>query len=342
MANTFNALFNRVAVTTGAVVAATSFAAPAALAQDTLINIAGSSTVFPITSAMAEEFFTAEGIPVVVNSTGTGGGFSLFCSDNVAERTAISNASRPIKDSEAEKCEGNEIGFIEIPVAYDALTVVVDKENNVVTDLSIEQLARLFDSAFEDEATTWADLDPTWPAVAIDLAAPGTDSGTFDYFVEAVLEDFEGVEVTVEETRATFTGTGESRQPALASEDDNALVNAVAGAPGDSDITHALGYFGFSYFAANEARLNAVSIEGVAPSRANVENGTYTPFSREIYIYVSTTALERPEVQEFVQFYLDNLTTIVPEVDYVNLPQSLLDAGQTTLDEAIAALDEGE
>jgi len=284
---------------------------------------------------MAEDFFAASGVPVVVDSTGTGGGFKLFCSDIEAERTAISNASRPIKDSEAEKCAANGIEFIEIPVAYDALTVVVDAENDVVTDLSIEQLARLFDSAFDDEDTTWADLDSSWPDVEISLAAPGTDSGTFDYFVEAVLEDFEGVEVTVEETGETFVGTGESRQPELASEDDNALVNAVAGTAGDPDMVSALGYFGLAYFAENADRLNAVAINGVSPSSETVENGTYTPFSREIYIYVSKTALERGEVQDFVQFYLDNLTTIVPEVGYVNLPQSLLDEGQSSLSAAV-------
>ena len=276
-------------------VAATVGIASAASAQST-IEIDGSSTVFPITEAMAEEFRAAgNDVNVTVGVSGTGGGFKKFC----AGETVISDASRPIKDSEKELCAANGISFVEIPVAYDAVTVVVNPDNTWVTDLTLEELKRIWTPDSEGSVTSWKQVNSAYPAQDLNLFGPGTDSGTFDYFTETVVGE-----------------EGASRGDYTASEDDNVLVLGVAR---DSS---AMGYFGMSYYLENADKLKAVGIyndEGVAvkPSAETIED---YPLARKIYIYVDKNAIaRRPEVRSFVEYYLENAETIVPEVDYVPL-----------------------
>lgn len=279
--------------------ATVSLSVPVALAQSSEIRIDGSSTVFPITEAVAEEFIAATGgeTPVTVGISGTGGGFSKFCNGEID----ISNASRPIKESEIEACAAAGIEFIELPVAFDALTVVVNPDNTWAESMTVEELRTLWEPDAANTITRWSQIRPGWPDEAIALYGPGTDSGTFDYFTEAVVGE-----------------SGSSRADYTASEDDNILVQGVQG------DENALGYFGYAYYAANEDRLQAVAIDGgdgpILPSNETVENGTYQPLARPIFIYVSAEAAERPEVQEFIEFYIDNAPALVAEVDYVPLP----------------------
>jgi len=263
------------------------------------ISIDGSSTVFPITEAVAEEFQNARrnSVAVVVGISGTGGGFKRFC----AGETDISNASRPIKASEMELCRQAGVQYIEVPVAYDALTVVVNPDNDWVTSLGVEDLKTMWEPAAEGQISRWNQVRSEWPNAPINLFGPGADSGTFDYFTEAI-------NGKAQESRGDFT----------ASEDDNVLVQGVL------RDRNALGYFGFAYYENNKDRLRAVPIDNgngpVFPSRAAVENGTYQPLSRPLFIYISTAALRRPEVREFANFYLDNADELSAEVGYVALP----------------------
>jgi len=268
----------------------------ATAAQAQLVEIDGSSTVFPITEAVAEEFMGENrDVRVTVGVSGTGGGFSKFCNGE----TVISNASRPIKDSEVEACATNGIEYIEIPVASDALTVVVNPANTWARDMTVEQLQMLWKPEAEGTVTRWNQIDPSWPNQPINLFGPGTDSGTFDYFTEEIVGE-----------------SGASRADYTASEDDNVLVLGV------SRDTNALGYFGMAYYLENQDELRAVAIDGVLPTPENVENGSYTPLSRPIFIYVNKEALERPEVRSFVEYYLTIAPDIVPEVGYVPLQPS--------------------
>jgi phosphate transport system substrate-binding protein len=260
------------------------------------IRIDGSSTVYPITEAMAEEFMAINpNVRITVGVSGTGGGFSKFCNGE----TEISNASRPIKESEIEACRANGIEYIELPVAYDALTVVVNSQNNWATSMTIEELSAIWSP--DSTVSSWSQVRSGWPDAPIALYGPGTDSGTFDYFTEAVNGE-----------------SGASRSDFTASEDDNVLVQGVAG------DRNALGYFGFSYYEENQGRLRAVAIDNgsgpVAPEREAVETNTYTPLSRPLFIYVSQEAAERPEVSQFVGFYLSS-PQLVDEVGYVRLPE---------------------
>lgn len=260
------------------------------------IRIDGSSTVYPITEAMAEEFRTVNSdVRITVGVSGTGGGFTRFCNGE----TEISNASRPIKQSEIDACAANGIEYIELPVAYDALTVVVNSGNTWASSMTVEELNALW--APDSTISRWNQIRSSWPNQPITLYGPGTDSGTFDYFTEAINGD-----------------GGASRSDFTASEDDNVLVQGVAG-----DV-NALGYFGFAYYEENQGRLNAVEIDGgdgpVAPSREAVETNTYTPLSRPLFIYVTEEAAQRPEVREFVAFYLSS-PQLVDEVGYVRLPE---------------------
>ncbi|MBD0269944.1 MAG: PstS family phosphate ABC transporter substrate-binding protein [Cyanobacteria bacterium Co-bin8] len=297
---------NRVAVAGAiAALAALGVSAPQALSQSALIQIDGSSTVFPISEAMAEDFMAANrGSQVVVGVSGTGGGFKRFC----AGETDISNASRPIKDSEKEACEAAGIEFIEIPVAYDALTVVVNPDNTWAQEMTVEQLKMLWEPDAQGTITRWNQIDPSWPNQPINLFGPGTDSGTFDYFTEEIVGE-----------------AGSSRADYTASEDDNILVVGI-----ERD-RNALGYFGMSYYLENQDRLNAVAVDGVYPTPANVESGSYTPLSRPLYIYVSRASLEKPEVRSFVQYYLNNAEDIVPEIGYVPLPSAQYSEGLAAL-----------
>jgi phosphate transport system substrate-binding protein len=270
-----------------------------------VIKIDGSSTVFPITEAVAEEFQIQERgkTRVTVGISGTGGGFKKFCRGE----TDIQDASRPILAAEMEACRAAGIKYYELPVAYDALTVVVNPENNWITQLTIPELKKMWEPAAQGKVTRWNQINPKWPNETLALFGPGSDSGTFDYFTEAVTGK-------AKSSRGDYTG----------SEDDNVLVQGVA------SNKNALGYFGYAYYQPNASRLKAVPIVGesgkaVGPSLENVVAGTYEPLSRPIFIYVSEKAAQRPEVKKFVEFYLAQSPALVEEVKYVPLPRKAYD-----------------
>ncbi|MCO6413445.1 MAG: PstS family phosphate ABC transporter substrate-binding protein [Thiogranum sp.] len=271
-----------------------------------LVKVDGSSTVFPITEAMAEEFQKAEKgkTMVTVGISGTGGGFKKFCRGE----TDISDASRPIKDSEKKLCQENGIEYIELPVALDALTVVVNPKNDWVDHLTVEELHKMWVPDAQGTVMNWKQIRDGFPDKPLALFGPGTDSGTYDYWVEAIVEG--------KSSRGDFT----------ASEDDNMLVQGVA-----SDI-NALGFFGLAYYEENMDKLKAVPIswkgsKAVSPSVENAKNGTYQPLSRPIFIYVSKKSAEQAHVKRFVEFYLDNRNAqkLVKEVGYVPLPEKAYD-----------------
>jgi len=274
----------------------------AASEQATIIRIDGSSTVFPITEAVAEEFQKAKrgAVRVTVGISGTGGGFKKFCRGE----TDLQGASRPILRPEIEACRARGVQYIELPVAFDALTVVVNPANTWAGTMTVAELRRIWAPEAQGTLTRWSQVRPGWPDAPLHLFGPGADSGTFDYFTEAV----------VGKARA-------SRGDYTASEDDNVIVQGVA------RDRNALGYFGFAYFAANAGRLRAVAIDAgkgpVAPSLENVLNGTYQPLSRPLFVYVSAAAAARPAVQEFVEFYLTRGGELAKQVNYVPLrPQA--------------------
>jgi phosphate transport system substrate-binding protein len=266
------------------------------------IRIDGSSTVFPISAAAAEEFMAVSNTTVDVAFSGTGGGFEAFCRGD----TQISDASRPIKDDEVQACAGNGItDIVELQVAIDALTVMVHPSNDFVDCLTVDELHRLFTG----QASRWSDIDPEWPSDTIVFYYPGTDSGTFDYFVEAIIE---GVD-----ENAAHRGDG------TPSEDDNLLARGI------ENDQNAIGYFGFAYFLEAGDQLEAVAIDGgagcVEPSFEAALDGSYTPLSRPLFIYTREEFLQnRPEVLGFVNFYLENTGVLVPEVGYVTMPDDLL------------------
>lgn len=264
------------------------------------VKIDGSSTVYPITEAVAEEFGEEQGrVRVTVGISGTGGGFKRF---SVGE-TDISDASRPIKKKELDVAVENGIEFVEIPVAYDGLSIVVNKNNDFIDVLTVDDLKKIFLDG--TTAKTWKDINPAWPAIAIKIYAPGTDSGTFDYFKEVVAGK-----------------TGAIRSDMSVSEDDNVLVRGVAGDKG------AIGFFGCAYYFENTDKLRAVAIDGgsgpILPAKDTIEGGSYAPFSRPLFIYVNAKAAERPEVDAFVNFYLENGPELAEEVGYVRLPSEII------------------
>jgi phosphate transport system substrate-binding protein len=274
------------------------------------VEIDGSSTVFPIAEAVAEEFQIANpGVRVTVGVSGSGGGFKRFC----AGETDISNASRPIKEVEIERCAQAGVDFIELPVAWDGLSVVVNHGNRFVTCLTVEQLKRIW--APGSSVASWRDLRPDWPAEEIRLYGPGTDSGTFDYFTEVINGE-----------------SGASRPDYQASEDDNILVQGVAG------DEFALGYFGYAYYAENTDRLKVVQVDGgqgcVAPSRETIEDGSYAPLSRPLFVYVSHAALRRPEVRAYVDFMLEEASVLVPATGYRPLSDAEYAEGLARIEEA--------
>ncbi|TQN41198.1 phosphate ABC transporter substrate-binding protein (PhoT family) [Blastococcus colisei] len=267
-----------------------------ALSGDVLSD--GSSTVAPLTSAAAEFFAEEEpGVNVSVATSGTGGGFEVFCQGT----TDVSNASRPISDEEIAICEENGVEYTELTVARDALTVVTSAENDFITCLTTEQLATLWGPEAEGTITTWDQIDPSFPAEPIELYGPGTDSGTFDYFTDEINGD-EGV----------------SRTDYNASEDDNVIVQGVSGSP------NALGYFGFTYFEENADSLKAIEVDSgdgcVAPSAETVQDGSYTPLGRPLFIYVNDASYsEKPGVAAFVDFYAQNDSDIAEAAQYIPL-----------------------
>jgi phosphate transport system substrate-binding protein len=285
-----------------------------------MVKVDGSSTVFPITEAIAEEFGKENpDIQVPVGVSGTGGGFKKFC---VGE-TDINDASRPVKDKEIKVCQENSIEFIELPVAYDGLSVVVNKDNNFAKSLTVDQLHRLWEEG--SKIKTWEDLNSSWPDEEIKLYGPGTDSGTFDYFNEAIVEkpSIKDCVAAGKEKAVCKKEKDQIRSDFTKSEDDNVLVNGVNGSK------YAMAFFGYAYYLENKDKLNVIAIDGgngaVSPSETTINNGTYSPLSREIYIYVSRESAERDEVDSFITYYLDKAKDLVGEVGYIPLPDSRYD-----------------
>jgi phosphate transport system substrate-binding protein len=288
-----------------AVVTTVALAVPAVQSQSTpLVKIDGSSTVFPITEAVAEEFQASKrgAVRVTVGVSGTGGGMKKFCSNNASVRTDISNASRPMSKEEMEACKASGVEFIELPIAYDAITVVVSRRNTKVTKLTVPELQKMWSRASQNSGIkNWNQINSSFPATAFKLYGPGLDSGTYDYFKETVIGKNNDI-------RTDFTP----------SEDDNVLVQGVVNDP------NALAYFGFTYYQENKDKLKAVAIDpgngqAVLPSVTTVNNGTYRPLSRPVYIYVNKAAANRAEVRDFVNFYLANVPKLSTEVGSVPL-----------------------
>ena len=292
-----------------ALAAAVLVAAPA---YSQIVKIDGSSTVFPVTEVVAEDFQKAkkQQVKVTVGISGTGGGFKKFCRGE----TDISDASRPILKKEMDDCKAAGVEYIELPVAFDALTVVVHPKNAFLKSLSVAELKKIWEPAAQGKITKWNQVNPAWPDAPLKLFGAGADSGTFDYFTEAIVGKSKS-------SRGDFT----------ASEDDNVLVQGV------SRDTNALGFFGFAYYVENKDKLRAVPIvekdgkPAVAPSMESVVDGTYQPLARPIFIYVSTKALARPEVREFVEYYLRHGEKLSREVKYVPLPAKSYQLGMERL-----------
>jgi phosphate transport system substrate-binding protein len=263
------------------------------------VLIDGSSTVFPISEAMAEEFQKANpNVKVTVGSSGTGGGFKKFC----AGETDITGASRPIKPSEVELCKKGKIDYVELPVAFDGLSVVVNPKNTFAKCLKVDELKKMWEPAAQGKVKTWKQIRPDFPAQPLGLYGAGTDSGTYDYFTKAIVGE-----------------EGKSRGDFTASEDDNVLVQGVS-----SDV-NGLAFFGYAYYVENKEKVQLVGIDAgkgcVEPSPETIANGTYEPLSRPEFIYVKKTALDKPEVLAMTKFYVDPANAkFVDEVGYVSLP----------------------
>lgn len=270
-------------------------------AETYIIRIDGSSTVFPITEAIAEEFQIATKIKTTVGISGTGGGFKKFCRGE----TDMTQASRPILKEEMEACKAAGIEYIELPIAYDALTVVINKDNDFITSMTVDELKTMWEPSAQEKIKNWNQVNPAWPDRPLNLFGAGSDSGTFDYFTEAIMGK-------AKSSRGDFT----------ASEDDNVIVRGVAGDVG------AIGYFGFAYFAENQDMIKAVSIvpkageAAVPPSEENVMNGTYQPLSRPLFIYVNAKSAETPEVSNFIDYYIANSKELIQEVKFIPLPDN--------------------
>jgi phosphate transport system substrate-binding protein len=268
-------------------------------ASDRIVKIDGSSTVFPITEAVAEDFQNAMkgAVKVTVGISGTGGGFKKFCRGEID----IVDASRPILEKEMADCKAAGVQYVEMPVAFDALTVVVNPKNNWSNVITVAELKKMWEPAAQAKITRWNQVNPAWPDEPIKLYGAGADSGTFDYFTEAIVGK-------AKSSRGDFT----------ASEDDNVLVQGVA-----SD-KNGLGFFGFAYYIENQKKLKAVAVDAgkgpVIPSAKTVEDGTYQPLSRPIFIYVNIKSAEKPEVRELVEFYMKNAIELVKEVKFFSLP----------------------
>ncbi len=267
-----------------------------------VITVDGSSTVYPITEAVAEEFQRArEGTRITVGISGTGGGFAKLCRDEID----VADASRPIKPVEAEACATAGVAFIELPVAYDGLAIVVHPKNTWASSMTVAELKKLWEPAAQGRINRWSDIRSGWPNNEIHLFGAGTDSGTFDYFTEAIV----GKE---DQSRGDYTS----------SEDDNVIVQGVSG------DEYALGYFGYAYYEENKDKLKLVAVDdgddaagkgAILPSPETVKDGTYRPLSRPIFIYSKVNSLDRAEVKSFVDFYLTEGVPLVREVGYIPL-----------------------
>ena len=269
--------------------------------ESDLIQIDGSSTVFPVTEAVAEDFQASMrgAVKVTVGRSGTGGGFKKFCRGEID----ISNASRPIMEEEMEVARKNGIGYIELPICFDALTVTVHPENTWATTLTFAELKKIWEPAAQGKIMRWSDVRPEWPNEPIALYGAGSDSGTFDYFTEAVVGK-------AKSSRGDYTP----------SEDDNVLVRGIEG------DKYALGYIPFAYYEPNAARLKAVAVDRgdgkpVLPSAASVVDGSY-PLARPLFLYISEKSAKRPQVRAFVEYYLTNAAQLAAEVKYPPLPSA--------------------
>jgi len=265
-----------------------------------VVKVDGSSTVFPVTEAVAEDFQkSSKGkYRVTVGISGTGGGFKKFCRGE----TDFSNASRPILKKEMDDCKAAGIRYIELPVAFDALTVVVNPKNAFLKQLTVAELKKMWEPAAQGKVMNWNDVNGAWPSAPLKLFGAGADSGTFDYFTEAITGKSKS-------SRGDFT----------ASEDDNVLVQGV------SRDVNALGFFGFAYYVENQDKLRAVPIvnekgQPVAPSMEAVLKGSYSPLARPIFIYVNEKSLDKPEVRQFIEYYMQHGAKLSREVKYVPLP----------------------
>ncbi len=272
--------------------------AVAATSGTSIVKLDGSSTVFPITEAVSEEFQIATKTKVTVGISGTGGGFKKFCRNEID----IVNASRPILKSEMEVCAKSGIKYIELPIAFDALTVVVNPKNTFIKQLSVEQLKKMWEPAAQGKVNNWNMVDASFPDQKIKLYGAGSDSGTFDYFTDAIVGK-------AKSSRGDYT----------ASEDDNVLVQGVSRDAGG------LAYFGYAYYAENQKKLKAVPIvngngKAILPSQESVISGSYNPLSRPLFIYISEKSLVKPEVLNYANFYLKNAAKLIKEVKYIPLP----------------------
>tara|TARA_B110001454_G_scaffold219057_1_gene249587 strand:+ start:23532 stop:24521 length:990 start_codon:yes stop_codon:yes gene_type:complete len=285
-----------------------------ALAQTVVVD--GSSTVYPITEAVSEEFqkeFKGK-YKVTVGAKGTGGGFKRFCRGE----TDVQNASRPILKMELDACKQAGIKFIELPIAYDATVVVVHPKNDWIKDVTVDELKKIWEPSAQGKVTKWNQVNPKWPDQTFKLFGAGSDSGTFDYFTEAIVGKAKA-------SRGDYT----------ASEDDNTLVQGV------SQEKNAIGYIPMAYYMGNTDKLKALGIIGkdkkgkvlpsVLPTRQTVENGSYQPLSRPLFIYVSQKALSKPEVKEYTSFFMKNAPALVPSVQYIPLPAAAYDLATKNL-----------
>ena len=278
-----------------------------------VVKVDGSSTVFPITEGVAEDFQKVKkgSIKVTVGISGTGGGFKKFCRGE----TDMSNASRPILAKEMADCKAAGIEYYELPIAYDALTVVMNPKNSFLKQITVEELKKIWEPSAQGTVTHWNQVNPAWPNAKIKLFGAGADSGTFDYFTEAV-------NGKAKASRGDYT----------ASEDDNVLVQGVG-----ADV-NAIGYFGYAYYAENKGKLKAVPVvatgskAAVYPDEKTVIDGSYQPLSRPIFIYINAKSMAKPEVKEFVEYMLKNSARIAKEVKYVPLPTKAYITAQEHLD----------
>jgi len=283
-------------------------AAAALAAQAQVVKIDGSSTVYPVTEGVAEDFQKLKKgvIKVTVGISGTGGGFKKFCRGE----TDISNASRPILRKEMDDCKAAGIEYFELPVAFDALTVVMNPKNAFLKQLTVDELKKMWEPGAQGKVTRWNQVNPAWPDAPMKLFGAGSDSGTFDYFTEAIVGK-------AKSSRGDYT----------ASEDDNVLVQGVA-----QDV-NAIGYFGYAYYAENKSKLKAVPIvekpgkAAVSPDEKTVLDGSYQPLARPIFIYVNAKSMAKPEVKEFVEYYMKEGARLAKEVKYVPLPASAYQTG---------------
>ncbi len=295
---------------TGAVVACL---AAVGCGKTDVVSVDGSSTVFLISAAAMEKFGDVDSrINIVVSQSGTGGGMKKFA----AREIDICNASRPIKAEEKRACEAAGVEYLELKVAFDGLAVLVNPANDWCDEITVEQLKTIWQPASEGSVTKWSDVNPDWPDLDLKLYGPGTDSGTYDYFTEVI----NGEE-------------GSCRQDYSPSESDNALVAGVAGDKGS------LGYFGYAYYAKNQDKLKLLGVDAgegpVKPSPESVRDGSYAPLSRPLLLYVRKSALERPEVVKFLDYYIENADQIAPEVGYVAVTDEIAEENRETFDAAV-------